>query len=71
MVDLAAAVAEEITIPVQVNGKVRDRIVVPAGTPDDAIKALALSSGGALRYVADTPPKQVVVVKGRLVNIVV
>ena len=43
-VDEAATQEDEITIPVQVNGKVRDRLVVPADTREEEIKAAALAS---------------------------
>ncbi|MDW8352774.1 MAG: class I tRNA ligase family protein, partial [Anaerolineae bacterium] len=69
--DEAAARAEEITIVVQVNGKVRDRIVVPADADDEAVTQAALSSEGARRFINGAQPKQVHYVKGRLVNIVV
>jgi leucyl-tRNA synthetase len=69
--DPAIAAEDVITIVVQVNGKVRDRIAVPAGTSDDAIKAAALASEGAQKYLDGQQPKNVVYVKGRLVNLVV
>jgi len=69
--DPAIAAAETIVIVVQVNGKVRDRITVPAETSDEAIKAAALASAGAQKYLDGQPPKNVIYVKGRLVNIVV
>jgi leucyl-tRNA synthetase len=71
VVDIAATRAEELTIVVQVNGKVRDRVTVPAGASDEDIKAGALASEGAQRFLNGATPRQVVVVKGRLVNIVV
>jgi len=69
--DAAAAREDEITIPVQINGKVRDRLVVAVDTDEETIKQLAVASDGAKRYINGTPPKQVIYVKGRLVNIVV
>ncbi|WP_169237124.1 leucine--tRNA ligase [Candidatus Roseilinea sp. NK_OTU-006] len=71
VVDEAAARAEEITIVVQVNGKVRDRIVVPVDASEEAITQAALASEGARRFINGAPPRQVHYVKGRLVNIVV
>jgi leucyl-tRNA synthetase len=69
--DPAIAAEDMLTIVVQINGKVRDRITVPAGTSDEAIKAAALSGEGARKHMDGRPPKNVVYVKGRLVNIVV
>ena len=69
--DAQAAKEDEITVPVQVNGKVRDRVTVPADTDDDKIKQLAVESEGAKRFINGAQPKQVIYVKGRLVNIVV
>ena len=69
-VDPEAAKEDEITIVVQVNGKVRDRIVVPASASEETVKAAALSSDGAKRFINGAQPKQVRYVPGRLVNIV-
>ncbi len=70
-VDEKAAAAEEITLVVQVNGKLRDRVTVPAGIADDEARRLALESEGARKFVEGKEVKQVIVVPGRLVNIVV
>jgi leucyl-tRNA synthetase len=70
-VDEQAAAAEEITLVVQVNGKVRDRLVVPAGTSEEEARALALASPVTQKFLDGKEPKKVVVVPGRLVSIVV
>jgi len=69
-VDEKAAAAEEITLVVQVNGKLRDRITVPVGIADDEARRIALASEGASRFLEGKAVRQVVVVPGRLVNIV-
>jgi leucyl-tRNA synthetase len=69
-VDEKAAAAEEITLVVQVNGKLRDRITVPAGIADDEARRLALESEGARKFLEGKAVRQVIVVPGRLVNIV-
>jgi leucyl-tRNA synthetase len=69
--DLAVAAEDLVTIVVQVNGKVRDRVQVPAGVGDDEAKAAALASDGAVRFMEGKTPRTVVYVPGRLVNIVV
>jgi leucyl-tRNA synthetase len=67
-----AWVAEEtITLVVQVNGKVRDRMQAPASIDDEAAQALALSSEAVQRHLDGRPPRQVIVVPGKLVNVVV
>ncbi len=68
--DASAVIEETLTIVVQINGKVRDRVVVDAAASEEAIKQAALDSDGARKFLADKPPKQVVYVKGRLVSIV-
>ena len=70
--DFNAEKAEEerITLVVQVNGKVRDRINVAAGIEDDAAREVALGSETILNFMDGKTPKKVIVVKGRLVNIV-
>jgi leucyl-tRNA synthetase len=69
-VDEAAAAEDEITLVVQVNGKVRDRLVVPAGIDDGSAREMALASEGALRFTDGKTVRKVIVVPGRLVNIV-
>jgi len=69
--DAVAAKDDEITIVVQINGKVRDRVTMPADAADETVKAAALATEGARKIIDGTSPKQVIYVKGRLVNIVV
>ncbi|HET9225332.1 MAG TPA: leucine--tRNA ligase [Thermoanaerobaculia bacterium] len=69
-VDEKAAAAEEVTLVVQVNGKLRDRITVPVGIADDEARRIALASEGASRFLEGKAVRQVIVVPGRLVNIV-
>ncbi len=69
--DEAATKAEEITIVVQVNGKVRDRVVVPAGSETEAVKERVLAQPRVQEYVANKTIVKTVVVPGKLVNIVV
>jgi len=69
-VDEAATVEEQITLVVQVNGKVRDRIVVAADIGEEEAKMAALSSPAVQKFLGGKSPEKVVVVPGRLVNIV-
>jgi leucyl-tRNA synthetase len=68
--DEEVARAEEIVVPVQVNGKVRGRLTVPAGTTDDRLRELALADPPVLKYVQGRTIKKVVVVNGKLVSVV-
>jgi leucyl-tRNA synthetase len=68
--DAEVAKEESITLVVQVNGKVRDRIEAPAGTPDEELKTLALASENVQKHLEGKAPRKVIVVKGALVNIV-
>jgi leucyl-tRNA synthetase len=61
----------EITLVIQVNGKVRDRISVPADIGDEEAKEKALASEAVRRFLEGKEPRKVIVVPGRLVNIVV
>jgi leucyl-tRNA synthetase len=69
--DAQAAREEEITLVVQVNGRVRDRITVPVGISAEDARTLALESPAVQRYLEDGAPKKVILVPGRLVNIVI
>jgi leucyl-tRNA synthetase len=68
--DEAIAAEDTVTIPVQVNGRVRDRIQVPVGVDQETMRSLALETEGAQRHLHDKAIVQVVVVPGRLINIV-
>jgi leucyl-tRNA synthetase len=70
-VDEAAAREDSIEIPVQVNGKVRDRVVVPAEAGEEEIKAAALASGQVQKHLEGREPRKIIVANKRLVNIVV
>jgi leucyl-tRNA synthetase len=69
-VDEAAAKEDSIEIPVQVNGKLRDKVVVPAGASEDEIKSAALASEGVKKYLEGKEPRKVIVANKRLVNVV-
>jgi leucyl-tRNA synthetase len=62
---------EEITLIVQVNGKLRDRIVVPVDISKEEAEKIALASPEAEPYLEGKEIRKVIVVPGRLVNIVV
>lgn len=66
----AVAAEERINVVVQINGKVRDRFEVPAGTGEDELKAIALASDKVRAWLNGKPPRKVIVVRGQLVNIV-
>jgi len=69
-VDETALVQDEIELMLQVNGKLRGQMRVPAQADKAAIEAAALASEAVQKYLEGQPPKKVVVVPGRLVNIV-
>ncbi len=69
--DEAALVKSEIEIMVQVNGKLRGKITVAADAPKGDIEAAALATEGAVKFMEGKPAKKIIVVPGRLVNIVV
>ena len=70
-VDEAALVQDEIELMLQVAGKLRGSIRVPAGASRTAIEAVALASPDFLRFADGKAAKKVVIVPGRLVNVVV
>jgi len=69
--DEAVAREDEIEIPVQVNGKVRGRVTVPAGAGEADIEAAALKSPQVQPHLAGKQVVKVIVARGRLVSIVV
>jgi len=69
--DSEVAKAEEITVVVQVNGKLRDKLIVPADTDLKELEKLALESEKVKPQLDGKQVKNIVVVPGRLVNVVV
>jgi leucyl-tRNA synthetase len=68
--DEEAAKEEEVELVIQVNGKVRAKLMVPAGLPDEEIKKTALSEQKIKDMIGGKPVRKLIVVRGRLVNIV-
>ena len=68
--DEAAARDDVIEIPVQVNGKLRDRVTVPAEANEEEIKSAALASENIRKFMDGKEPRKVIVAQKRLVNIV-
>jgi leucyl-tRNA synthetase len=66
-----ALTQDEVTLVVQVNGKLRGEIAVPAGADRAAIEQIALANANVQRFLEGATPKKVVVVPGRLVNLVI
>jgi leucyl-tRNA synthetase len=69
--DEAVAKAEEVVVPVQINGKVRGRITVPPDTSEDRLREIALADPHICPHLEGRTVKKVVVANGRLVSIVV
>jgi leucyl-tRNA synthetase len=69
--DPEVAKNDEITLVVQVNGKVRDKLTAPADATNEQLEALARSSSRLAEFTGGKDIKKVIVVPGRLVNIVV
>jgi leucyl-tRNA synthetase len=69
--DAEVAKAEEVVIPVQVNGKVRGRVTVSPEASDEELQALALADPGVRAHTTGRTVKKVVIAKGRLVSVVV
>ena len=69
--DPEAVVEEEVTIVVQLNGKVKERMLVPANIEGDAMKELVLAQPKVQSMLAEKQVLKVIAVPGKLVNIVV
>jgi len=69
--DKALIREKEIELAVQVNGKIKDRIVVPADADEQQIKENALSNEKVIAAMDGKTPKKIIVIKSRLVNIVI
>ena len=68
--DPALLTSDTVTLPIQVNGKRRSEVTVPAGTDAAAIEALVLADAAVLRALDGAAPRKLIVVPGRIVNVV-
>ncbi|WPC42121.1 leucine--tRNA ligase [Clostridium sp. JS66] len=68
--DSNALIKDEVEIAIQVNGKVRAKINIATGLSDDEIKEIVLNNDEVKSLIKDKELKKIIVVKGRLVNIV-
>jgi leucyl-tRNA synthetase len=69
-IDPALLVDDEVTIAVQVNGKLRDTALVAKGTSREALEQIALANANVQRILSGAQPRKVIVVPDRLVNVV-
>ncbi len=69
--DPAAMIEDEVEVVFQVNGKLRDKVRVPIAATKEEIEALALASTRVQEFMEGKTPKKVIVVPGKLVNVVV
>jgi leucyl-tRNA synthetase len=69
LVDEAALVQDEIELVVQVNGKLRGSVIVAKDADKPTIEAAALANESVQRFL-DGPPKKIIIVPGKLINIV-
>jgi len=69
--DEAVAKADEIVVPVQVNGRLRSRLTVPAEMPESELRERALGDPAVRPHIEGKTVKSVVIVKGKLINVVV
>jgi leucyl-tRNA synthetase len=70
-VDAAALEQSTVEMVVQVNGKLRARISVPVDAGDEAVRAAALADPHVQKFVGAAPIRKVIIVPGKLVNVVV
>jgi leucyl-tRNA synthetase len=70
-VDAGALQQDSMTLVVQVNGKLRGQITVPVDASEDSIRAAALAEESVRRFIGEAPPRKLIVVPRKLVNVVV
>ena len=69
--DPALLVDDTVTLPIQINGKRRSEISVPKDMPKEEVEKLVLADDAVIRFLADQPVKKLIVVPGRIVNVVI
>ncbi len=71
VVDPALLVDDMVTMPIQINGKRRSEISVPRDTPKEEVEKMVLSDDAVVRFLAGKSPKKLIIVPGRIVNVVI
>lgn len=69
--DASLLVDEDMTIVIQINSKVREEMIFPRETTEEAIKEAALNNPKIIERLAGATPKRVIYIEGKLVNIVI
>jgi leucyl-tRNA synthetase len=69
--DPAMLIEDTVTLPIQVNGKRRGEIVVPKDLPKEEVEKLVLADQAVVRALDGAAPKKIIVVPGRIVNLVI
>ena len=69
--DESLLVEDTVTLPIQVNGKRRSEITVAKDLPKDEVEKLALADEAVIKALAGGQPKKLIVVPGRIINVVV
>lgn len=69
--DESKLVRDEVEIAVQINSRVKAKIMIPTSADDETIKSIALANENVAAAIGDATPKKIIVIKGRLVNIVI
>jgi leucyl-tRNA synthetase len=69
--DPAMLVQDSVTLPIQINGKRRAEITVPADMPASEVEKLVLAEDAVVKFLAGQPVKKLIVVPGRIVNVVI
>jgi leucyl-tRNA synthetase len=68
--DEDALLRDEVVIPVSVNGKLRSKMTVPAGTGKEELEKLALAEANVVRHTEGLTVRKVIVIPGKMVNVV-
>jgi leucyl-tRNA synthetase len=69
--DPALLVDDSVTLPIQINGKRRAEISVPKDMPVAEVEKLALANEDVVRFLAGQPARKIIVVPGRIINVVI
>ena len=69
--DPAMLVEDTVTLPIQINGKRRSEVTVPKDMPASEVERLVLADDTVQRFMGGQPPRKLIVVPGRIVNVVV
>ena len=70
-IDIKALIQESYELVIQINGKVRDKVFIKSDSSDAEIKEISMNRENVKKWIADKTVKKIIIIKGKIINLVV